>query len=64
MIKVDLTRKGNPNQEVLLNKYEVKGVPTIVFLGREGKELKSLRLVDFEPANQFLIRMADARKRN
>ncbi len=64
MIKVDLTRKGDPNHEVLLNKYEVKGVPTIVFLDREGKELKSLRLVDFEPANQFLIRMADGRKAN
>ena len=64
MIKVDLTRKGNPNHQVLLNNYEVKGIPTIVFLGREGKELKSLRLVDFEPASQFLIRMAEGRKKN
>jgi len=64
MIKVDLTRKGNPNHQVLLNNYEVKGIPTIVFLGREGKELKSLRLVDFEPASQFLIRMAEGRKTN
>jgi thiol:disulfide interchange protein DsbD len=64
MIKVDLTRKGNPNHQVLLNNYEVKGIPTIVFLGREGKELKSLRLVDFEPASQFLIRMVEGRKTN
>jgi len=64
MVKVDLTRKGNPDHEALLNKYEVKGVPTIVFLDREGRERKSLRLLDFEPTNQFLIRMADAKKVN
>ncbi len=58
MIKVDLTRKGNPVHESLLLQYNVKGVPTVVFLDREGKERGDLRLVDFLPADQFLIRMA------
>ena len=58
MIKVDLTRKGNPLHEDLLRQYNVKGVPTVVFLDREGKERVDLRLVDFLPADQFLIRMA------
>jgi thioredoxin:protein disulfide reductase len=58
MIKVDLTRKGNPVHEGLLLQYNVKGVPTVVFLDREGKERGDLRLVDFLPADQFLIRMA------
>jgi thiol:disulfide interchange protein DsbD len=62
MIKVDLTRKGNPAHEHLLKEYEVKGVPTVVFLNRKGNERDDLRLVDFLPANQFLIRMAEARK--
>jgi thiol:disulfide interchange protein DsbD len=62
MIKVDLTRKGNPVHEKLLHQYEVKGVPTVVFLGRAGRERRDLRLVDFLPPHQFLIRMAEAKK--
>jgi thiol:disulfide interchange protein DsbD len=59
MIKVDLTRKGNPVHEDLLRQYNVKGVPTVVFLDHQGKERRDLRLVDFLPADQFLIRMAE-----
>ena len=59
MIKVDLTRKGNPVHEDVLRRYNVKGVPTVIFLDREGKERGDLRLVDFMPADQFLIRMAE-----
>ncbi|HID29913.1 MAG TPA: DUF255 domain-containing protein, partial [Desulfobacterales bacterium] len=62
MIKVDLTRKGNPVHERLLQKYGVKGVPTVVFLNRHGKERHDLRLVDFLPPDKFLIRMAEVRK--
>jgi thiol:disulfide interchange protein DsbD len=62
MIKVDLTRKGNPVHESLLRQYKVKGVPTVVFLDHQGKERGDLRLVDFLPAEQFLIRMAEIRK--
>ena len=62
MIKVDLTRKGNPAHEQLLKEYGVKGVPTVVFLDRQGNERSDLRLVDFIPPDQFLIRMAEARK--
>jgi thiol:disulfide interchange protein DsbD len=64
MIKVDLTRKGNPVHEGLLSEYNVKGVPTVVFLDRQGKERHGLRLVDFLPADQFLIRMAETKKAN
>jgi thioredoxin:protein disulfide reductase len=59
MIKVDLSRKGNPNNDRLIQKYDVKGVPTVVFLEKNGKERHELRLVDFLPANQFLVRMAE-----
>jgi thiol:disulfide interchange protein DsbD len=62
MIKVDLTRKGNPDSERLLQKYDVKGVPTVVFLDREGIEHRDLRLVDFLPPDQFLVRMAENNK--
>jgi len=59
MIKLDLTRKGNPVHENLLRQYGVKGVPTVVFLDGQGNERGDLRLVDFLPPDQFLIRMAE-----
>ena len=62
MIKVDLTRQGNRENERLLQQYGVKGVPTVTFLDRQGKERRDLRLVDFLPADQFLLRMAEIRK--
>ena len=62
MIKIDLTRKGTPDSERLLRKFEVKGVPTIVFLDRSGKERRDLRLVDYLPPDKFLIRMAEVKK--
>jgi len=59
MVKVDVTKGGNPYYEELLRKYSVKGGPTIVFLDADGKERTDLRLVDFLPADKFLIRMRD-----
>jgi len=57
MLKVDLTQKGNPVHQRLLSQYAVKGVPTLVFLDRQGKECPGLRLVDFLPPEQIIIRM-------
>jgi thiol:disulfide interchange protein DsbD len=62
MIKVDLTRKGDPINLKLLDKYGVKGVPTVVFLDQRGEERPDLRLVDFLPPDQFLIRMAELKR--
>jgi thiol:disulfide interchange protein DsbD len=54
LIKVDVTRSGNPLHERLLKQYNVRGVPTIVFLDEQGHERVDLRLVDFIPPDQFL----------
>jgi len=62
MVKVDLTRSGNPQHQDLLSRYEIKGVPTVVFLDREGRERKDLRLVDFLPADQFILRMMEIKR--
>jgi len=62
MIKVDLTRRGNSDTDRLLRKFEVKGVPTVVFLDLAGQERQDLRLVDYLPPGQFLVRMAEIRK--
>ena len=57
MVKVDVTKGGNPYHEELLKQYGIKGVPTIVFLDAQGEERTDLRLVDYLPADQFLLRM-------
>ena len=62
MVKVDVTKGGNPLHERLLQQYEVKGVPTLVFLDTDGKERRDLRLVDYIPSDQFLGRMAALKK--
>ncbi|MCE5242933.1 MAG: thioredoxin fold domain-containing protein [Desulfobacteraceae bacterium] len=62
MVKVDVTKGGNPLHAKLLREYGVKGVPTIVFLGTDGKERKELRLVGYIPPGQFVDRMAAVTK--
>ena len=57
MVKVDVTKGGDPYHEELLKNYGVKGVPTIVFIDGKGQERADLRLVDYLPAEQFLQRM-------
>jgi len=57
MIKVDLTKEANPDVLQLLKKYDVKGVPTVIFLDTDGNEIKELQIVDYVPGNDFLPRM-------
>lgn len=60
MIKVDLTKEANPDVLKLLEKYDVKGVPTVIFLDADGNEIKELRVVDYVPGSEFLPRMKRA----
>jgi len=53
-IKVDLTQKGDPLAERLLQQYGVKGVPTVVFLDKQGRERTEMRLVDYVPPAKLL----------
>jgi thiol:disulfide interchange protein DsbD len=57
MIKVDLTKGGNPIYEELMRKHAIKGVPTVLFLEPDGKERADLRLMDYLPPDQFVNRM-------
>jgi len=61
MVKVDVTQKGDPAYERVLTRYGVKGVPTVIFLDNQGKELRELRLVGFLPPDRFLTRMAQVK---
>jgi thioredoxin:protein disulfide reductase len=57
MLKVDLTSSDNPQAEALRQKYQAKGVPTLVFLRPDGREISELRATGFEPKESFLDKM-------
>jgi thioredoxin:protein disulfide reductase len=60
MIKVDLTKEANAEVMLLLKKYSVKGVPTVLFLDSNGKEVRELQIIDYMPGSEFLPRMKKA----
>ena len=56
LLRMDLTRT-HPDQERILEKHDVKGVPTVIFLNREGVERKRLRIESMISKTEFLERM-------
>lgn len=57
MMKADITRGDSPEARELIKRYDVRGVPTIVFIGPDGTERKELRVVQFEPPEKIQDRM-------
>lgn len=57
-LKADLTRDEDPAVQAVKRRFNIVGVPTIVFLDSTGREQEALRLVQFEPPDVFLKRMA------
>ncbi|MDK2975556.1 MAG: thioredoxin:protein disulfide reductase [Candidatus Marinimicrobia bacterium] len=53
VIKVDLTRGG----EDLIEMYDIKGFPTVVFLDPDRREIRNARLLGFEKPRDFLNRL-------
>jgi len=60
MLKADLTAGDDPAVEALMEKYRIRGVPTLVFLRPDGGEMTSLRGTGFVTAGTFLDRMTRA----
>jgi thiol:disulfide interchange protein DsbD len=63
MLKVDLTSTDDQRAEELRSKYQVKGVPTLVFLKPDGQEITDLRGTGFESKDVFLEKMNRAIQR-
>jgi len=59
-LKTDLSLDENEIVRALREEYEIKGVPTIVFLNGEGVEIEGTRLTGFEGAEAFEQRMQKA----
>ena len=55
-IRVDLTKR-HLEQDLLLKRYQVRGVPTMVFLNKQGREEKGLRIESYVNEGEVLKRM-------
>jgi thiol:disulfide interchange protein DsbD len=62
-MRLDLTRR-HPNQAEILKRYRVSGVPTVIFLNREGEEEKALRIESFIDKSEFLERVRQILKKS
>ncbi len=60
VFKVDLTRYDSPEAEEWRKRYQIPGVPTVVFLAADGSEVREARVHGFMPPDQFLERMSAA----
>ena len=60
MLKADLTAGDDPAVELLMERYRIRGVPTLVFLRPDGGEMASLRGTGFETAGTFIDKMIRA----
>ncbi|MBN1625935.1 MAG: thioredoxin fold domain-containing protein [Deltaproteobacteria bacterium] len=58
-VRIDLTRE-QPFQEEVLKRYSVTGVPTVIFINRNGEEERGLRVESIIEASEFLSAMKQA----
>ncbi|MCI0415003.1 hypothetical protein L0222_19690, partial [bacterium] len=56
-LRVDVTQIDSNESLSLRWKYEVIGVPTLVFLRPDGEEIPASRIEGFLPPDQFLQRL-------
>ena len=59
-LKVDLTQFDSPESDAIRKKYNISGVPTIVFLRGDGTEAVDERIVGFVPPGEFLAKLKQA----
>ena len=55
-LKVDLTHFDSPESEALRKKFNIAGVPTIVFLDGKGAEVSGSRVIGYLPPQEFVER--------
>jgi len=57
-LRADLTAHGSADVRAVREKFEIRGVPTIVFIDASGRERADLRAVQFIDKDEFLQRLA------
>lgn len=61
-LRVDLTHSTLPKGRSLMERYRIKGVPTVIFLDQRGKEIENLRFYEVIKPEEFLKKMEIALK--
>lgn len=56
-LKVDLTHFDSPETKKLRQKFNIYGVPTIIFLAPDGGEVQGTRVVGYLPPDRFIEQM-------
>jgi thiol:disulfide interchange protein DsbD len=59
-LKVDLTHFDSPESEALRKRFNISGVPTVVFIREDGTEANESRIVGFVPPKEFLTKLKQA----
>jgi thiol:disulfide interchange protein DsbD len=59
-VMVDATNSKDPQVKALLDKYDVKGLPTVKFVLPDGVAIEELTVTGFVKADQFLPKMEAA----
>ena len=54
VLKADLTYEGSPDVEKLRKDFGIWGVPTLVFIGPDGREHSELRRVEYVTPGELL----------
>jgi len=64
LVRINIS--NNPEIEIksLIQKWQIRGVPTIIFLDHTGNIINDLTLIGFENPNEFLIRLPIILKKN
>jgi thiol:disulfide interchange protein DsbD len=57
-LRADLTQSGSDEVLKLRRKYDIRGVPTIVFIDANGKERTDLRVVQFIEKEEFVAKLS------
>lgn len=57
-LKVDLTNYDSPESQALRERFDIAGVPTMIFLDAGGQERAELRVLGYVPATDLLRRLA------
>lgn len=56
-LQVDMTTGKDKVAREAYQRFKIRGLPTVVFIGSDGKERRELRLEGFEPPKSFLRRL-------
>jgi thiol:disulfide interchange protein DsbD len=61
--RVDLTKFDSPEAQAWKKEYGIAGLPTVLFLGPDGREVEEVRVVGFVPPPEFRERLVRASRK-